>query len=87
MKQLDTRLIKKRSKLLGELQSRIIHNKEWINWQGEIIIDELGKDDSFVGRNDFYKPVVLKGSELKIGDKVRVRVKRVMQNYLEAGLV
>jgi len=87
MKQLDTRIIKKRSKMLVELQARIIDNKEWLGWQGSIIIDEIGKHNSFVGRNDYYKPVVVRNAKLRIGDVIEVRVKRVMQNYLEAVLV
>lgn len=91
MKQLDTRIVKDRSKKIGELQKRIIDNRDWLGWQGYIIIDEIGKNDSFVGRNDSYKPVVVKSAEKsteqKIGDLVKVSVKRVMQNYLEAVLV
>nr|MCK4929476.1 tRNA (N(6)-L-threonylcarbamoyladenosine(37)-C(2))-methylthiotransferase [Nanoarchaeota archaeon] len=87
MKQLDTRIIKQRSKMLGELQARIINNKEWLGWQGKVIIDKVGKNNSLVGRNDYYKPVVVKNAKLRIGDVVKARVIRVMQNYLEAVLV
>jgi len=84
MKQLDTRIIKNRSKGVVELQDKIIDNKEWLGWQGNIIIDEAGKQNSFVGRNDFYKPVVVKNAKLEIGDIVEVRVTRVVRDYLEA---
>jgi threonylcarbamoyladenosine tRNA methylthiotransferase CDKAL1 len=74
----------------GEKSSQISHNKEWLEWNGRngrIIIDEIGKDNSVVGRNDYYKPVVVKDSKLKLGDVVNVRIISVMQNYLEADLV
>jgi len=87
MKQLDTRIIKERSKILVALQSRIIDNKEWLGWEGSIIIDEVGKQNSVIGRNDYYKPVVIRNAKLSIGSVVSVRVIRVMQNYLEAVLV
>jgi len=87
MKQLDTKIIKQRSRRIGELQAKIINNQEWLDWQGNIIIDELGKDYSTVGRNDYYKPVVVKNVKLKLGTVVEVRVVNVMQNYLEAVLV
>lgn len=87
MKKLDTKIIKKRSKNLAELQEKIVDNKEWLNWKGRIIIDEIGKNNSFVGRNDYYKPVVLKNVKLKLGDVVEIKVNRVLRNYLEAGLV
>jgi threonylcarbamoyladenosine tRNA methylthiotransferase CDKAL1 len=93
---LNTRIVKKRCKQLVDLQAKIIDNKEWLGWQGKIIIDEIGRrigrskngsDCSVVGRNDFYKPVVVKNSKLKLGSLVNVRISGVMQNYLEANLV
>ncbi|HJX05578.1 MAG TPA: tRNA (N(6)-L-threonylcarbamoyladenosine(37)-C(2))-methylthiotransferase [Candidatus Nanoarchaeia archaeon] len=68
----------------GEKSSGISHNHEWLGWEGEIIIDEIGKENSFVGRNEYYKPVVVKASGLKLGDVLKVRVIRAMQHYLEA---
>jgi len=38
-----------------------------------VLIDEEGKDDSFVGRNLTYKPVIVKG-DLKIGELVKVKI-------------
>jgi threonylcarbamoyladenosine tRNA methylthiotransferase CDKAL1 len=90
MKKINTRIVKARSKQLVDLQARIIDNKEWLEWNGgngRIIIDELGKDDSVVGRNDYYKPVVVKGSKLKIGDIVKVKAESSKQNYLEASII
>jgi threonylcarbamoyladenosine tRNA methylthiotransferase CDKAL1 len=84
MKRLSTRIVKARTKMVVELQKKIINNKEWLGWTGDIIIDEIGKNNSFVGRNEYYKPVVVKAAGLKIGDVLKVRVIRVMQHYLEA---
>jgi len=87
MPKLNTKIVQKRSGKLVELQARIIDNKEWLGWKGRIIIDEIGKDNSVVGRNDYYKPVVVKNSNLKVGDESEVKVVRVLQNYLEANLM
>jgi MiaB-like tRNA modifying enzyme len=89
MVDLQARIIdnKKSGDFLSEKSSQISHNKEWLEWEGRIIIDEIGKDNSVVGRNDYYKPVVVKNSKLKLGDVVNVRIISVMQNYLEANLV
>jgi MiaB-like tRNA modifying enzyme len=48
-------------------------NKKWIGWEGDVIIDEIGKDKTVVGRNFAYKPVILE-EKLKIGDIARVRI-------------
>ncbi len=84
MPKLNTKIVKKRSKQLAELQTKVIDNKEWLGWSGMIIIDEIGKDNSAVGRNDFYKPVVVKNSKLKLGSAVEVKVNNTKQHYLEA---
>ncbi len=69
--------IKRRSSLMTDLFHNIarMRNERWTGWTGEILIDELGKDDSFVGRNYTYKPVIVRGN-LKIGDKVKVHIRR-----------
>ena len=48
-------------------------NKKWIGWQGKILIDEKGRNDSWIGRNEFYKPVIVKGN-FKLGDEVGVKI-------------
>ncbi len=35
------------------------NNVKWLGWKGKVIVDER-VDGAFVGRNDFYKPCVLK---------------------------
>lgn len=56
-------------------------NKKWEGWKGQIIIDEKGKDGTYVGRNLSYKPIVVKG-EFKLGDKVTVKITNSTKHYL-----
>lgn len=69
--------IKRRSSLMTDLFNNIsrMRNERWLGWSGEIIIDEIGKDNTFIGRNFAYKPVVVK-EKLKIGDKVNVHIRK-----------
>jgi len=69
--------IKRRSSLMTDLFNNIsrMRNEKWLGWNGEILVDEIGKDDTFVGRNYAYKPVIVKGN-LKIGDNVKVHIRR-----------
>jgi len=48
-------------------------NKKWFGWRGSVIVDEKGKDNTWIGRNYCYKPVVLK-ENLKFGDIVKVKI-------------
>ncbi|MFH1072411.1 MAG: tRNA (N(6)-L-threonylcarbamoyladenosine(37)-C(2))-methylthiotransferase [Nanoarchaeota archaeon] len=72
MKKLDTKIVKQRSTKLVNLQKRIITNREWLGWTGDIIIDEIGRD-CLIGRNEYYKQVLMKGKNL-LGKKVRVSI-------------
>jgi len=75
MKQIPRDIKKERSKALTELFGNIAlkQNKKWFGWEGKIIIDEVGKNNTFVGRNFAYKPVIVKGS-FSLGDEVNVKI-------------
>lgn len=61
-------------------------NKQWLNWQGPIIIDERGKHNTFIGRNYTYKPVVIK-EPVDLGQTVHVRIIDTATHYLRGELV
>ncbi|MBW2963179.1 TRAM domain-containing protein, partial [Candidatus Woesearchaeota archaeon] len=76
---------KKRSQLLTDIYHNIarMQNERWLNWQGTALIDEIGKDNSFVARNYTYKPVILKGN-YSLGETVQVRIKKATSFDLRA---
>ncbi len=86
MKLLPTKTAKARSKALTELLERIHTNKGWLGWTGEILIDEIGKTGSFIGRNDSYRPVVIKGEGL-LGKRIKVKIVSVFKDYLEGKII
>jgi threonylcarbamoyladenosine tRNA methylthiotransferase CDKAL1 len=75
---LPTKLVKERGiKLMSEFQKIAKdNNQKWIGWTGDILINEKGKDNSWIGRNYAYKPVIVKG-DYKIGDTVSVKINEV----------
>jgi len=79
-KQLHSKIISKRSRLLSKEIECIVsaQNKKWVNWEGEVLIDEQKKSDSFLGRNFAYKPIVIKKTDflepINLGAKINVRV-------------
>ncbi|MBI2558279.1 tRNA (N(6)-L-threonylcarbamoyladenosine(37)-C(2))-methylthiotransferase [Candidatus Woesearchaeota archaeon] len=75
MKQFATNTLKQRSRIMTNLYREIAYenNKKWLNWQGKILIDEEGKNNSWIGRNYSYKPVVVKG-DFKLGDEINVKI-------------
>lgn len=75
MKQLSTNELKRRSRLMTELYRKIAfeNNKKWIGWKGKILIDEKGKENSWIGRNYCYKPVIVNG-DFRLGDEVDVKI-------------
>ena len=56
MKQLSTNTLKRRSRIMTSLYREIAYenNRKWLNWEGTILIDEKGKNDSWIGRNYCY---------------------------------
>lgn len=87
---LTTEITKTRSSRVHELVTQIAHerNMKWVGWRGSIIIDEVGQN--FVqGRNQAYKPIFIRKSDLSIispqlGDRVMVLVKKCSARALEA---
>jgi len=90
MQLLPPQEVKERSKQMAELSRRIYlrKNRAWMNWEGTILIDEKGREKSWIGRNFAYKPVVIKKAEgFLLGKFLNVRVVRVFPTYLEADVV
>ena len=76
MKQLSTNELKRRSRIMTKVYRKIAskNNKKWIGWKGKVFIDENGTvENSWIGRNYCYKPVVVKGN-FKLGDEIDVKI-------------
>ncbi|MBI2208153.1 tRNA (N(6)-L-threonylcarbamoyladenosine(37)-C(2))-methylthiotransferase [Candidatus Woesearchaeota archaeon] len=73
--QVPVNIRNERSREMTELFERIaLHkNRNWIGWEGSIIVDEKGKDNTMVGRNFAYEPVVVPGS-CNLGQEVYVKI-------------
>ncbi len=89
LKQLPVHVVKERSRLLSEVSKRISYerNKKWVDWRGKILIDEKGKGDSWIGRNAFYKPIVVRSEEDVMGQYLHVRVVKAHPTFLEAEII
>lgn len=75
MNQILERDKKTRSRIITSEFKKISEerNSKWQDWEGEIIINEIGKHDTFIGRNYCYKPVVVKGN-FNLGDILKVKI-------------
>jgi len=80
--------IKKRSGLLTDIFINIarMKNEKWTNWKGSILIDEKGKHDTWVGRNSYYRPVIVSG-DVKLGEVVKVKVNDVTSFDLRGEII
>lgn len=89
MEQIPAQEMKERSLRLSTVFRRICHekNRAWLHWKGEIIVDEKGKDDSWVGRNFAYKPIVVKSRKKLLGKFLQVQVKKAFPTYLMAEII
>jgi len=81
MEQLNRQTINKRTQELTKLVRKIQleKNKRWLDWKGEVLIDELGKS-GMIARNYAYKPIVTTG---KLGSFKHVIVRNFYRTYLQ----
>ena len=73
----SSQIAKLRSGRLHILAGRVAtkRNSLWKNWEGEVIVDEAGKNGYAQARNHAYKSVMVSGAgELALGDRRRVKV-------------
>ena len=59
------------------MQVALENNKKWIGWEGNALVDEVGKigTNSLVLRNEYYKPIIVKNNNtIKVGDRVKVKI-------------
>jgi MiaB-like tRNA modifying enzyme len=82
MEQIDVSEVKHRSKIVFDLAKKISQerNEEWIGWEGEVLFDEVS-DGIIKGRNFAYKQVVT-DNQVKIGQKINVKITKAMPNGL-----
>ncbi|KYK33467.1 MAG: hypothetical protein AYK22_06640 [Thermoplasmatales archaeon SG8-52-3] len=85
---IDTNIVKTRSKYLSELCSKISkqNNLKHIGKKYNVLITERGKEDSFVGRSENYKPIVLK-EKVEIGDIKSVIIKNASSTFLVGSII
>lgn len=85
---ITTEIAKQRSKILTKICYNISfeQNKKYIGRKFNILITKAGKNNSFMGRSENYKPVVLKDF-LKIGIFKNVEIKDAAPTYLFASII
>ncbi len=81
MKQLSKKVINERTKkIVGVVHKiRLYNNKKWLNWEGEVLIDEKGRKGGMIGRNFAYKPILTEG---ELGSFHKVKINKVHPTFL-----
>ncbi len=58
-------------------------NRRWLGWVGQCLIDERGsKENTWIGRNSAYKPILVKSDKDLIGRFIDVEIVSFTPNYL-----
>jgi len=86
MEQLPSWETKNRSRYLTSIFDWISfeNNKKWKSWIGTILIDDHGKDNTFIGRNYAYKQVIVKSNKDIFGEIIKVQIEAITKHDLRA---
>ncbi|MBW3020834.1 tRNA (N(6)-L-threonylcarbamoyladenosine(37)-C(2))-methylthiotransferase [Candidatus Woesearchaeota archaeon] len=80
MEQVDPEVIKQRAnRAMTAFQwGSFENNKKWVGWEGIILLDEEGTNNSLVGRNIFYKPIIIPNEDgrFSLGQKLKVKINK-----------
>ena len=85
---IKTEIAKNRSKILTNICKDISKekNKKLLGKNYEIVISEKGKNNTMVGRNNNYKPIII-NKNLKIGKKINVEITEYKSTYLVGSII
>jgi tRNA A37 methylthiotransferase MiaB len=85
---ISTEIVKERSRILSKISNEISKEKNlgYIGKKCKILITEKGKKNTFVGRTDNYKPVVLK-NKTEIGRFLQVEIIDAKSTFLLGSII
>jgi len=80
---IKTETVKKRSKKMTDICKKISkdNNLKFIGKEFKILVTKKGKNNTFIGRTNNYKPVVIKNN-IKIGSFIDVEIIKAEPNYI-----
>jgi len=75
--------LKDRTRLITQIFEWTAHNlnNKWIKWEGKVLIDAEGKEETSVGRNFAYKPIIVEGI-YPVGTELNVKIIDSTKHYL-----
>lgn len=88
--QIHERLSKERTRMLMKIWEPMAleYNTKWLDWEGQVLLDEPGKredyngEETIVGRNYAYRPIILPASSGTLGEYVPVKIADYKTHYL-----
>ncbi|NIM46996.1 MAG: radical SAM protein [Candidatus Aenigmarchaeota archaeon] len=85
LKQLPSKIISKRSGKISKIvrEMSLEKNREWINWEGYVLITKKGKNpNQWIGRNFAYKNILIDSKEKLLGKFIKTRLKEADYSHL-----
>lgn len=82
---LEPKIVNERSRILSAESRKISFekNKEWVGWEGPVLISKRGKErNQLFGRNSSYKPVVLESKDSLLGKIIEAKIENAEQSCL-----
>ena len=87
LREIPPAVMKKRSKFLSEIKSKITENenRELVGTTQNVLVVEKGSKGGFIAKTDSYIPVIV--SDVKLGTFVKVKITDATATYLKSELL
>lgn len=84
LKMISPRIRIERAAKLSRLHLEICNEnqKKFIDWQGKVLVDQKGFDNTYLARNKEYKLFAVHSKEKILGKTINIKVKKIMPHYL-----
>ncbi|MFH1211406.1 MAG: tRNA (N(6)-L-threonylcarbamoyladenosine(37)-C(2))-methylthiotransferase [Candidatus Woesearchaeota archaeon] len=89
MKKLSTNAVKQRSSVFSDwfFSNCEENNRKWIGWKGRAYFYEKGKEGTIIGKNIFYRQIVVHGDDALLGKELEVEITDVGMHDLKGRIV
>ena len=63
------------------------NNKRWMGWEGYVVVDDHGKNNTFIARNHAYKQIIIESTKDLFGEVLHVKIDAITKYDLRGKIL